>query len=160
MYATHIDLSISIREEVAAILQQHLVDGVDLFTQLKQASWNVKGPDTVPLRRLFRAVAKSVQRACDSVATRIVALGGRAEATARITALRSTIIEFPSDVEQGLVYVAAVAARVSLFGKGIRASIARVANCGDLVTAELLTAIAVKNDQELEILDAHLQVER
>jgi starvation-inducible DNA-binding protein len=159
MYATHHDLSISIREAVVAILSEHLISAMDLFTQVKQAQWNVKGPHVMALHTVFRSMTRVIARHCDAMANRIVALGGRAEATARLVAARSAIDELPHDIPAGLAYVSVIAGKVSQFGKAVRANIVDTANFGDTVTAALLTQITNLNDQQLQLLDAHLQVE-
>lgn len=159
MYATHNNLSISIRESVLERLQAHLADSLDLFTQLKQAHWNVKGPHFFGLHQQFGESASVCLRHCDWLAERITSLGGRANGTARTVAAQSTLTEFPLDTRDGSVYVAIVAERLSVFTKALRASIASVTHCGDAVTAALLTEIAREDDRQLGFLDAHLQAE-
>jgi len=159
MYASHNDLSISVREMVVERLQANLANCLDLFTQLKQAQWNVKGPHFVGLHGQFRESACACERHCDRLAERIAALGGRADATARTVAARSTLAEFPLDTSNGSVYVAAVGERLSAFTRSIRANIAPIAKCGDAATAALLTEIAYEDDRQLGFLDAHLQAE-
>jgi starvation-inducible DNA-binding protein len=159
MYATHHDLSISTRESVVTVLSAHLINAADLFMQVKHAQWNVKGPNVTALQTVFRSMARVITRHCDAMANRIVALGGQAEATARLVAARSSIDEFPRDTPAGLAYVSVIAGNLSRFGKAIRASIVETTNYGDAVTAELLTRITSVNDQQLQLLDAHLQVE-
>ena len=127
MYATHNKLSISIRESVLERLQAHLVDRLDLFTQLKQAQWNVKGPHFFGLHQQFAESASACLRHCDALAERITALGGRADGTARRVAAQSTLTEFPLDTRDGSVYVAAVAEKLSVFTKAVRASITPMA---------------------------------
>jgi starvation-inducible DNA-binding protein len=46
---TRSDLAPPIRDEVIPLLQARLADAVDLFTQIKQAHWNVKGPSFIAL---------------------------------------------------------------------------------------------------------------
>jgi starvation-inducible DNA-binding protein len=159
MYATHNPLSISIREKVRERLQGHLADCVDLFTQLKQAQWNVKGPHYFGLHEQFRKSAAACQEHCDVLAERITALGARADGTARIVAVQSTLAEFPLDIREGLVCAAVVAERLSVFTKAVRASIAPMVNCGDAATATLLTRIVCEGDRQIGFLDAHLQAE-
>jgi starvation-inducible DNA-binding protein len=159
MYATHNDLSISVRESVIERLQAHLADCMDLFTQLKQAQWNVKGPHFVGLHEQFRTSASTCERHCDTLAERIAALGGRADATARMVAARSTLTEFPLDTSSGPIYVAAVGERLAAFTKSVRASIAPITKCSDAATVALLTDIASQNDRQLGFLDAQLQAE-
>ena len=160
MYDTRTDLSISIREEVVPILQARLADSVDLFTQVRQAYWNVKGPHFIALHELFGKVAQIVEQHSDMLAERITALGARADGTARVVAVQSNLSEFPLDAAESLVYVAAVADKLALFGKALRASIALVAKFGDADTAALFTEISRAIDKQLWFLDAHLQAGR
>ena len=39
--------------QAVALLNSRLADCVDLQTQVKQAHWNVKGPDFIALHKLF-----------------------------------------------------------------------------------------------------------
>ncbi|HSF58451.1 MAG TPA: DNA starvation/stationary phase protection protein Dps, partial [Candidatus Binatia bacterium] len=41
-YKTRIDLPAEVREQVITLLNQHLADTFDLYSQAKQAHWNVK----------------------------------------------------------------------------------------------------------------------
>jgi starvation-inducible DNA-binding protein len=157
MYDTHTDLSISIREEVVPILQARLADSLDLTTQVRQAHWNVKGPHFIALYELFGKIARIVEQHSDMLAQRITALGARADVTARVVATQSSLTEFPLDAEDGLVYVAAVADKLSLFGKTLRANITLVAKFGDAGTAHLFTEVSRAIDKQLWLLDAHLQ---
>lgn len=160
MYDTRIDLSISVREKVVPVLQARLADSVDLFTQVKQAHWNVRGPHFIALHELFDKIAEIVERQGDMLAERIAALGARADGTARIVATESTLAEFPLDTTEGFAYVAAVADKLSLFGKALRADIDRVTKFGDADTADLFTEISRAIDKQLWLMDAHLQAGR
>jgi len=53
MFRTKNDLSLAMRSEAVALLNQRLADCVDLQTQCKQAHWNVKGPSFIALHKLF-----------------------------------------------------------------------------------------------------------
>jgi starvation-inducible DNA-binding protein len=160
MYDTRNDLSISVREVMIPILQARLIDSVDLYTQVKQAQWNVKGPHFMGLHDLFNSLAEMVEQHSDTLAERIAALGGRADATAGVVAKLSSLGEFPFDVSEGLVYVAVVADKVSLHAKGLRTSIEDAARLGDADTADLFTGISRAVHEQLRLLDSHLQAER
>jgi starvation-inducible DNA-binding protein len=58
-------LSEEARGEAADALQSCLVDGIDLYSQLKVAHWNLKGPLYVRSRAPIAALARSLSpRAC------------------------------------------------------------------------------------------------
>ena len=88
MYKTRIDIPAKTRTKVNRLLQSSLADAVDLFTQIKQAHWNVKGPTFIALHELFDRIAEDVEEHGDLLAERITALGGRADGTARVAAGR------------------------------------------------------------------------
>jgi starvation-inducible DNA-binding protein len=119
-----------------AMLDSYLADGVDLFTQVKQAYWNVKGPHCGALHQLFGEIAVLVEKQCNQIAARIVALGGRADGTVRCVAARSTLPEFDFDTEEGLVYTAQMAERISLYGKGLRIGVFRGTFAGGALSRE------------------------
>src|SRR5476651_2395982 len=79
LYQTVNDLPKDARVKVIGILNQRLADIIDLQTQLKQAHWNVKGPNFIGLHELFDKIAATVETYADKIAERIVQLGGTAE---------------------------------------------------------------------------------
>jgi starvation-inducible DNA-binding protein len=159
MYNTRIDLASSIREKSIALLQARLADSVDLFTQIKQAHWNVKGPHFIALHELFDSIAEIVEEHSDMLAERITALGGRADGTARVAAAQSSLKEYPLDLASGKKHVMAVADRLAAFGKTARAAIDVSGQGGDADTADLFTEISRAVDKQLWFVEAHLQVE-
>src|SRR5215471_18122422 len=93
IYETENDLPESIRAELIPLINQRLADALDLQLQLKQAHWNVKGPNFIGLHELFDEIHESVESYVDMIAERAVQLGGVAEGTARTVAGRSRLDE-------------------------------------------------------------------
>ena len=79
MHHTKNSLSEPVRTQICEMLQEHLSNSIDLTTQAKQAHWNVKGPDFISLHELFDKIATSSGEYVDSIAERIMQLGGLAE---------------------------------------------------------------------------------
>ena len=73
---TRIDVKPKLRDSMADLLNQQLADTVDLYTQVKQAHWNVKGPHFIALHELFDKLAEELEDPVDDMAERITALGG------------------------------------------------------------------------------------
>jgi len=160
MHETRIDLPAAVRKDVIALLQAQLADAIDLFTQVKQAHWNVKGPSFIALHELFDKVAEIVEDHGDSIAERITTLGGRADGTARAAGAQSSLKEYPFDINAGVQHAAAVADKLAAFGKSARAAIDRSGQLGDADTADLFTEISRETDKQLWFVEAHLQAER
>jgi starvation-inducible DNA-binding protein len=159
MYNTRIDIEPSTRKTVIALLQPALRDAVDLFTQIKQAHWNVKGPNFIALHELFDDIAEQVEEHGDLIAERITALGGRADGTARIVAAASRLDEYPLDVATGAEHIAAVAERLAAFAQTVRVAIDTAADLGDADTADLFTEVSRETDKQLWLVEAHLQAD-
>jgi hypothetical protein len=98
MYETENDLPEAARIELAALINLRLADAIDLQMQLKQAHWNVKGLHFIGLHELFDKIAEDVESYVDTIAERVVQLGGDAEGTVRMSSARSRLAEyrFPS----------------------------------------------------------------
>lgn len=160
MYKTRIDLSQAVRDKVVPLLQARLADSMDLYTQAKQAHWNVKGPSFIALHELFDEVASSAAEHSDLIAERITALGARADGTSRIVAAQSKLAEYPLEITRGMDHAAALADRLAAFGKSVREAIDRATEHGDADTADLFTEVSRTTDKQLWLVEAHLQAER
>lgn len=155
-YPTRNDLSVTVREEVVALLNQTLAATLDLKTQTKQAHWNVKGKDFFQLHELFDEMAGELEGYVDMVAERVTALGGTALGTARVAAEQSVLPEYPLDAVDGEAHVTALADRYGAYGRHVRAAIATTDDLGDADTADLYTEISRTIDKRLWFLEAHL----
>lgn len=92
-YKTRLNINENTKEQIIALLHQQMADNFDLYSQTKQAHWNVKGLQFQHLHEFFDALAKSIERFTDILAERITALGGIAKGTVRMAASQSTIPE-------------------------------------------------------------------
>lgn len=157
MHPTKHDLHVETRSQVIVILNDRLADSIHLSLQTKQAHWNVKGPNFIALHELFDAIYTLLQGHIDEIAERVTALGGIAEGTLAAVIARSHLPAYPTDIVAGHDHVAALSARLALFGKAVRGDIDRTANLGDAGTADLFTGISRELDKQLWFLEAHLQ---
>ena len=157
LYQTENDIPARQRAELNALMNQRLADAVDLQGQLKQAHWNVKGPSFIGLHELFDKVYKAVAEYVDSIAERIVQLGGIAEGTVRVAAERSVLDEYPLVLSEGLGHVHAVAHALATFGREARHTILVADKLGDADTADLFTEISRGIDEWLWFVEAHVQ---
>jgi starvation-inducible DNA-binding protein len=157
MYKTENDLSIGCRTEVNRLLNLRLASAIDLQLQMKQAHWNVKGPSFIGLHKLFDEIDEAIEAYVDMIAERIVQLGGIAEGTVRIAAVRSRLTEYPLSIADGLSHVNAVATALSTFGGEARGTINEADELSDADTADLFTEISRGIDKWLWFVEAHSQ---
>ncbi len=154
---TRNDLPAQLRERMVELLNQQLADTFDLFSQAKQAHWNVKGPDFFQLHELFDELADAARGYIDLIAERITALGGEARGTARMAAATSRLADYPTGLMSGVEHVRSLADRWGRVAATTRAGIATATEAGDLCTADLLSDISRGLDKHLWFLEAHLQ---
>jgi starvation-inducible DNA-binding protein len=156
-FETRIDISADAREKLVELLNVRLADSFDLYSQLKQAHWNVKGSDFIQLHELYDTVAESVLEFVDTIAERATALGGLAHGTARMAAEATTLDEYPVDAVTGEETVEVVADRLAAFGASAREAIDTATELGDMDTADLFTEVSRAIDKHLWFVEAHLQ---
>ena len=157
MYKTGNDISPDQRLELNALMNQRLASAVDLQMQMKQAHWNVKGPNFIGLHELFDKIAKATESYVDLIAERIVQLGGIAEGTVRVAAARSQLDEYPLTVAEGTSHISGVVTALSTFGHEARSTIAEADDLDDADTADLFTEISRGVDKWLWFVEAHTQ---
>jgi len=156
-FSTRIDIVEASREELVQLLNARLADTFDLYSQLKQAHWNVKGSDFIQLHKLYDDVAESVLEYVDMIAERATALGGLALGTARMAAAASALDEYPVGAVEGMDTVSAIADRLAAYGASVRAAIDAAVDLHDQDTADLFTEVSRAIDKHLWFVEAHLQ---
>jgi len=160
MHETANDLPRNKRAEMNVLMNQRLADAVDLFMQMKQAHWNVKGPNFIGLHELFDRIHEAVGEYVDLIAERIVQLGGVAEGTIRVSAARSRLADYPLSIADGVVHVEAVAKALATFGQEVRSTAVEADEIEDFDTADLFTQVSRGIDKWLWFVEAHVQTTR
>jgi starvation-inducible DNA-binding protein len=157
MPKTRNDLPDDTRKAMIALLNARLADAIDLRLALKQAHWNVKGPNFIGLHELFDAIQLRVATFVDDIAERAVALGGVVNGTTQGVAKESKLEPYPGDITAEKDHVVAVSDRLAAFGKLARAGIDAAEEAGDKDTADLFTGISRQIDKDLWMVEAHAQ---
>ncbi len=156
-FDTRIDIPEESREKLVELLNARLADSFDLYSQLKQAHWNVKGSDFIQLHVLYDDVAERVLGYVDEIAERATALGGLALGTVRMAADATTLEEYPDDAIAGMDSVEAIADRLAAYGEAVRTATDKAVELEDQDTADLFTEVSRALDKDLWFVEAHLQ---
>src|ERR1700746_3297765 len=160
MHPTRNDLTEATRVKIVELCNARLADAIDLHTQVKQAHWNVKGPDFIALHKLFDEINEEVEEYVDLTAERVVPLGGIAEGTARLAVKASKLSEYPASISEGHQHVDALSTALATYGKLARAAIDEAGKLGHADTADIFTEISRGVDKWLWFVEAHLQSTR
>jgi starvation-inducible DNA-binding protein len=156
-FATRIDIPEDSRDQLVQLLNARLADTFDLYSQVKQAHWNVKGAEFMQLHLLYDEIAASVIEYVDEVAERTTALGGLALGTARLAAANSSLEEYPLDAAADMDTVSVIADRLAAYGASTRAAIESALELEDQGTADLFIEISRTIDKHLWFVEAHQQ---
>lgn len=156
MQPTKNDISLTKRKQLIDILNQILSDAFDLYSQCKQAHWNVKGESFIALHELFDQAATEVLTAVDTTAERVKQLGGQALGTVRVAAETSHLKEYPLTAVDSEAHVQALSSALAAFNAHARKAIDETAALGDAVTADILTGIVGGLDKQLWFIESHL----
>ncbi len=157
MHRTLNDIPQAARVKIVKLLNAQLASCADLYSQIKQAHWNVKGPSFIALHELFDKAAEEVEDFIDEIAERAVQLGGTAMGTVRMAAANSALKEYPSDISDGMDHVRALSRSLAAFGALARAAIQKADDLGDKDTADLFTEVSRGIDKYLWFVEAHGQ---
>jgi starvation-inducible DNA-binding protein len=155
MHQTRNTLSANIRAESVELLNKQLASAIDLHGQLKQAHWNVRGPNFIALNGLFDKCAEEAETYSDLIAERARGLGGEAEGTVQRAAQLSSLLAYPLGVADEKQHVFAVSGALAAFGESAREAINRAASYGDAATSDLFTEISRNVDQQLWLVESH-----
>ncbi len=143
---------------VAALLNQHLSDAIDLQGQIKQAHWNVRGLGFIGIHRLFDEIAAQAGEWADMFAERAASLGAQAEGTIAVAAKRSRLVPYMLGIASCEAHISGVGATLAMFADSVRASIDASDAQGDAVTTDLFTEVARAADQQRYLVMSHHSV--
>jgi starvation-inducible DNA-binding protein len=146
-----------VRVRIGKSLNERLADGLDLWSQIKVAHWNVKGPHFAALHPLFETFATSLANHNDAVAERGVTLGAQAYGTARHVARTSRLPEYEAEATKGLEHVKLLAERIEAYLQGVRESRDLAEEVDDQDTVDLLTGIITEFEKHAWFLRATLE---
>ena len=157
MPSTRNDLPDNTRKAMIALLNARLVDTIDLRLAVKQAHWNVKGPNFIALHELFDQIQARVDTFADDIAERSVALAGVVAGTSQAVANGTQLEAYPTNTIDEKAHLQALADRLATYGKLAREAINAVDEAGDKNTADLFTGVSRQIDKDLWFIEAHLQ---
>ncbi|MEL7436718.1 MAG: DNA starvation/stationary phase protection protein Dps, partial [Chloroflexota bacterium] len=145
------------RVEMVTVLNQQLADLSDLYSQTKQAHWNVRGIHFAQFHELFDEVAASIHPYIDELAERVNTLGGYAYGTVSMVAIASRLDDFPTDVVEGIAMLDVVIDRWASYSEMLRDAIEVADDVDDDLTEDLLIEVGRVVDKGLWFLEAHVQ---
>lgn len=148
-------LASNIRTGSIALLNARVADAIDLSLAVKQAHWNLRGPQFIAVHEMLDSFRSELDAYVDTMAERATALGGVALGTLQTTAKASTLTAYPTTIHAIADHTTALAERLATLGNAVRKNIDEAAEAGDAGTADVFTGISRGLDKWLWFLEAH-----
>lgn len=149
------DLDSNTKASVGALLNARLVDAIDLALATKQAHWNLRGRQFIAVHEMLDDFRTEIDAHVDTLAERVVQLGGTALGTAEAVVRDSELRTYPSDLVLVEDHIFALTERYGHLANSTRAAIESANELGDNNTADIFTAFSRSLDKALWFLEAH-----
>ena len=154
-HRTRNDLPSNARSAVIALLNARLADSIDLALLTKQAHWNLRGPNFISVHEMLDPLRAELDTHVDTMAERIVQLGGVALGTTQSVAAGSALAAYPTDLVAISDHLHALIDRYATVAASVRQGIDASDEVGDKDTADILTGYSRALDKALWFLEAH-----
>ena len=143
--------------EVIDLMNARLADAIDLALVTKQAHWNLKGPQFIAVHEMLDGFRTQIDGHVDTMAERVVQLGGTALGTAQTVVQSTTLAPYPTDIYAIKEHLGALIERYGKVANSLRHAIDEADEAGDADTADIFTAASRDLDKALWFLEAHVQ---
>jgi starvation-inducible DNA-binding protein len=157
MHKSHNDLQSNAKTVAMSLLNARLADTIDLSLAVKQAHWNLKGPQFIGIHEMLDKLRDELDAYVDLMAERVTALGGTALGTTQVVGKATTLPPYPTNIYSIRDHLTALVERWSACANAVRKNIDDAAEAGDAGTADLFTEASRGLDKSLWFLEAHTQ---
>ncbi|MBT8451099.1 MAG: DNA starvation/stationary phase protection protein Dps [Deltaproteobacteria bacterium] len=157
-FSNHVSLPQEAKTQLVDTLNSMLATTSDLRSQVKQAHWNIKGPQFVARHELFDNLAAKLLGYADVIAERAATLGGYATGTVRQSAEHSKLPEYDVRAVDGKHHIKALVDRYSEYTRLIRHAVNQAEKVDDPATEDVYTEILRGTELDMWFLESHLNV--
>lgn len=157
LHATANDLAANAKQTAISLLNARIADAIDLALLTKQAHWNLKGPQFIAVHEMLDGLRGQIDGHVDTMAERVVQLGGTALGTVETVSQASTLEPYPTGIYAIKDHLAALIQRYAVVANAVRRAIDEADEAGDADTADIFTAASRDLDKALWFLEAHGQ---
>ena len=153
---TNIGIKETNRKAVAEILNKLLADETVLYTKVRNAHWNIEGPDFHAQHLFFEELYNDLAELIDEIAERVRAIGHYAVGTLKeyLALTQLTEMKYKKNDSQG--YIAELLNDYESLIISLREDIQKVEELEDAGTEDFLVGILEKHEKTAWMLRAHI----
>lgn len=152
---TKLDLKSNVKSVAIDLLNARVADGIDLALLTKQAHWNLRGAQFIAVHEMLDGFRTEIDTHVDTMAERVVQLGGTALGTLQAVSKASSLPAYPTEIHAIPDHLDALIERYGQFANAVRKNIDDADEAGDKDTADILTGVSRSIDKALWFLEAH-----
>ncbi|QGM45998.1 DNA starvation/stationary phase protection protein Dps [Methylocystis heyeri] len=156
LHQTRNDLPSNSKATVIELLNARLAEAIDLALITKQAHWNLRGREFIAIHEMIDGFRSQIDEHVDTIAERVVQLGGVALGTPQSVAKATTLKPYPLDISTIEDHLQALAERYGQVANSVRAGIETSDEAGDDDTSDILVGFSRVLDKDLWFLEAHI----
>ncbi len=146
------------RKKSIDVLNASLAETIALRLAVKQAHWNLKGPGFIGVHELLDDVSARLGESADTMAERVVVLGGFARGTLEVVADTALMDAYPVEESDIVSHIKALKDRFLTVGEKVRKGIEEAGDAGDEDTADVLTEVSRALDKDAWFIGANAPV--
>ncbi|MGO1282058.1 MULTISPECIES: DNA starvation/stationary phase protection protein Dps [unclassified Psychrobacter] len=141
--------------EMVKLLNANLANVIDLTLDGKQCHWNLQGKGFIGVHQLLDETSERILEVSDTIAERIVILGGQPNGLASRVVKESILDDYPTDITEVNQHVRELTSRYKQVAETLRKAIATAGDAGDEDTADLFTEASRIIDKDAWFIGAN-----
>lgn len=142
-------------QQMVDLLNANLANLIDLTLDGKQCHWNLQGLGFIGVHQLLDETTERLRDISDTIAERIVILGGQPNGLTSRVAKDSVLADYPTDITEVSQHVRELTTRYKKVAETLRKAIETAGEAGDEDTADLFTEASRIIDKDAWFIGAN-----